>query len=309
MSKNLTDANKNDEETRSFVEYIKSHGQTRAAVVTADNEAVIPTQILTEAKEAVDPNDLYQHVNRVQVSAPKGTLPVIKRSGAGLVTKEEAKANPELGMSVEGVDYAVSTYAGALPISQEMIDDSAIDISATAGEFVNNATRLTEQRLIGAILMTATKTRKVSGADDLKTAYNKDIPAGYIKTFVLSQSAYDAVDHYKDANGRYMLQDSIANATGKSLLSALVIVVEDSVFQKDTSDTTIRGWVGDLKSFVLDAVKKEATVKWQDNDLYSQKLATYLRVDVKKAIDESGEMLEFVEATTAAETPTAGTAA
>lgn len=293
MSKNLTEINQKDQETRSFEQYIKSHGEQRAAVTTADNEAVVPTQILNAVKEAPNPNDLYQYVTRITISAPKGTLPVLKRSGVGLVTKKEAEKNPELGMQITPIDYAVQTYAGSLPITQEMIDDSEIDISALAGGYVRDVTRLTEQRKIGEVLTTTVKKKDVASADDLKTAYNKDIPAGYTKSFVLTQSAFDIVDHYKDENGRYLLQDNIAAPSGKSLLGSPVIVVDDEILKTSAKDNAIHGWVGDLKSFVLDAVKKESTIKWQDNDLYTQKLATYLRIDVVKAIEEAGELLTF----------------
>jgi HK97 family phage major capsid protein/HK97 family phage prohead protease len=285
MAKNLTRAKQDDLEVRSFDKYIRSHGEIRDGVTTNNTEAVIPTQILQIEKEALSPNMLKQYVNRQTVSAPKGTLPVLKKAGSGLVTKEELEKNPELAMTIVGVDYSVNTYAGALPISQEMIDDSAVNITAIAGQYVNDVSAITEQRLIGAVLQKATKKTTVSTADDLKKAYNLDIPTGYDKSFVLSQSMYNVIDLMKDANGRYLLQDSIASASGKTLLGAPVYVVDDD----DLGGAN--GWVGDLKSFVLDAVKREVTVKWQDNDLYAQKLATYLRLDVQKAIDEAGEFL------------------
>lgn len=285
MAKNLTRAKQDDLEVRSFDKYIRSHGEIRDSVTTNNTEAVIPTQILQIEKEALSPNMLKQYVNRQTVSAPKGTLPVLKKAGSGLVTKEELEKNPELAMTIVGVDYSVNTYAGALPISQEMIDDSAVNITAIVGQYVNDVSAITEQRLIGAVLQKATKKTTVSTADDLKKAYNLDIPTGYDKSFVLSQSMYNVIDLMKDANGRYLLQDSIASASGKTLLGAPVYVVDDD----DLGGAN--GWVGDLKSFVLDAVKREVTVKWQDNDLYAQKLATYLRLDVQKAIDEAGEFL------------------
>ena len=281
---------KKSAEIRSFENYIRSHGEVRDGVTTVNNEAVIPTQILDIQKEKSAPNVLKNYVNRQIVSAPKGTLPVLKKASAGLVTKEELAKNPELAMSIEGVDYSVETYAGALPISQEMIDDSAVDISAIAGQYVQDVSDITEDRKIGAALQTATTVVNVTTADDLKHAFNTKVPAGYDKMFVLSQSFYDVVDTMKDANGRYLFQDSLSSPSGKILLGVPVVPVDDNVIG---ADGEVNGFVGDLKSFILDAVKKEVTVRWQDNDLYAQKLAAYLRFDVKKAIDEAGVLLKY----------------
>lgn len=286
---------KKSAEIRSFENYIRSRGEIREGVTTVNNEAVIPTQILDIQKEKSAPNVLKNFVNRQIVSAPKGTLPVLKKASAGLVTKEELAKNPELAMSIEAVDYSVETYAGVLPISQEMIDDSAVDISSIAGQYTQDVSDITEDRKIGEALQTATKVANITTADDLKHAFNTKVPAGYDKMFVLSQSFYDVVDTMKDSNGRYLFQDSLASPSGKILLGVPVVPVDDNVIGKDGE---VNGFVGDLKSFILDAVKKEVTVRWQDNDLYAQKLAAYLRFDVKKAIDEAGVLLKYAAPTT-----------
>ncbi|WP_127849478.1 phage major capsid protein [Lacticaseibacillus hulanensis] len=296
MSKNLTENAAANAEVRSFEQYVKSHGHARDGVRMIDNEAVIPKQIMTAVEEAPDPNDLYQHVNRKIVNTPSGTLPVIPRAGAGLTTKEELAENPELAFQYKSVDYKVISRAGVLPISQEMIDDDPNSIASTVSEFINQSTRLTEQRLIGAALLKFKRNKTIASADDLKTAVNVDIKAGYKTAFVLSQSAYNIVDLWKDNEGRYLLQPSITSASGQTLLGKPVYFVEDEILQAgttDTPDTAIRGWVGDLKAGVLDAVRKETTVKWTDNDIWGEKLSAYLRSDVVVAIDEAGELLNF----------------
>lgn len=290
---------KEDVEARSFEKYVRSHGEVREGVTTANTEAVIPTTILTEVKEALAPNMLKQYVNRQTVSAPSGTLPIVKKASAGLVTKEELAENPEIGMAIVGAPFSVKSYAGALPISQEMLDDSAVDINRIAGEYVSDVSAITEQRLIGTVLQSAKAKKEIKTADDLKDAFNLDIPTGYNKSFVLSQSMFNFIDKLKDAQGRYLFQDSITSASGKVLLGAPVYVVDDNILGGSN------GFVGDLKAFVLDAVKKEVTVKWQDNDLYASKLATYLRLDVVKAIEEAGEFLSMEDSATTTTTTVA----
>lgn len=269
-------------EVEAFNHYMR-HEETRDGLTTLNSEAVVPTQILQAVKEELPANVLKQYVNRQVVGAPSGKLPVIGKASAGLVTKEELAKNPDLAMTISDVKYDVKTFAGRLPISQELLDDAVVDIDAIASQYVQDVSARTEQRLIIDVLKSATKQQTVATVDDLKTAFNVLIPAGYQnKSFVLSQTLFNTIDAMKDGNGRFMLQDSIASASGKSLLGAPVYVVDDELMGAGA------GFVGDLKAFVLDVVKAEVTVKWQDFDLYGRSLAIYNRIDVVKAIDEAG---------------------
>lgn len=269
-------------EVEAFNHYMR-HEETRDGLTTLNSEAVVPTQILQAVKEELPANVLKQYVNRQVVGAPSGKLPVIGKASAGLVTKEELAKNPDLAMTISDVKYDVKTFAGRLPISQELLDDAVVDIDAIASQYVQDVSARTEQRLIIDVLKSATKQQTVDTVDDLKTVFNVLIPAGYQnKSFVLSQTLFNTIDAMKDGNGRFMLQDSIASATGKSLLGAPVYVVDDELMGAGA------GFVGDLKAFVLDVVKAEVTVKWQDFDLYGRSLAIYNRIDVVKAIDEAG---------------------
>lgn len=269
-------------EVEAFNHYMR-HEETRDGLTTLNSEAVVPTQILQAVKEELPANVLKQYVNRQVVGAPSGKLPVIGKASAGLVTKEELAKNPDLAMTISDVKYDVKTFAGRLPISQELLDDAVVDIDAIASQYVQDVSARTEQRLIIDVLKSATKQQAVATVDDLKTAFNVLIPAGYQnKSFVLSQTLFNTIDAMKDGNGRFMLQDSIASASGKSLLGAPVYVVDDELMGAGA------GFVGDLKAFVLDVVKAEVTVKWQDFDLYGRSLAIYNRIDVVKAIDEAG---------------------
>lgn len=269
-------------EVEAFNHYMR-HEETRDGLTTLNSEAVVPTQILQAVKEELPANVLKQYVNRQVVGAPSGKLPVIGKASAGLLSKEELAKNPDLAMTISDVKYDVKTFAGRLPISQELLDDAVVDIDAIASQYVQDVSARTEQRLIIDVLKSATKQQAVATVDDLKTIFNVLIPAGYQnKSFVLSQTLFNTIDAMKDGNGRFMLQDSIASATGKSLFGAPVYVVDDELIGAGA------GFVGDLKAFVLDVVKAEVTVKWQDFDLYGRSLAIYNRIDVVKAIDEAG---------------------
>ncbi len=85
-----------------------------------------------------------------------------------------------------------------------------------------------------------------------------------------------------------MFNDSLTSPSGKSLCGYGVIVVPDKVLGNDGQ---AHAFVGDLKAFVLEPYKDEASVKWMDNDIYSQKLAAYIRADFQKADEDAGKFL------------------
>ncbi|WP_436669733.1 phage major capsid protein [Lactiplantibacillus plantarum] len=283
---------KEELETRSFVDYMKSQGETRDGVTTVGNEAVIPSAILNLQEQPNDPSNLAQYINRQSVTAPKGDLPILQKNTGRLVSKAELADNPSLeNFGIKSVEYAVETLAGVLPVSYEMISDGAVDIPGIVSNYVNEARQLTEQEKIGAVLQTA-KPVAATTADDLKDAFNIGL-SNYTKMIVASESAYADIDKLKDGNGRYLFQDSISSASGKSLFGAPVVVVPDTVLGK-AGEAHL--FIGDLKSFVLEAYKDEVTVKWTDNDIWGQKASVYLRADFKPADTDAGKFVTFTPA-------------
>ncbi|WP_172638099.1 phage major capsid protein [Lactiplantibacillus plantarum] len=283
---------KDELETRSFVDYMKSQGETRDGVKTVGNEAVIPSAILNLQEQPNDPANLAQYINRQSVTAPKGDLPILQKNTGRLVSKAELADNPSLeNFGIKSVDYAVETLAGVLPVSYEMISDGAVDIPGIVSDYVNEARQLTEQEKIGAVLQTASPVAATT-ADDLKDAFNIGL-SNYTKMIVASESAYADIDKLKDGNGRYLFQDSISSASGKSLFGAPVVVVPDTVLGK-AGEAHL--FIGDLKSFVLEAYKDEVTVKWTDNDIWGQKASVYLRADFKPADTDAGKFVTFTPA-------------
>ncbi|PNW65138.1 hypothetical protein ACZ99_01680 [Lactobacillus sp. ATCC 15578] len=283
---------KDELETRSFVDYMKSQGETRDGVTTVGNEAVIPSAILNLQEQPNDPANLAQYINRQSVTAPKGDLPILQKNTGRLVSKAELADNPSLeNFGIKSVDYAVETLAGVLPVSYEMLSDGAVDIPGIVSNYVNEARQLTEQEKIGAVLQTASPVAATT-ADDLKDAFNIGL-SNYTKMIVASESAYADIDKLKDGNGRYLFQDSISSASGKSLFGAPVVVVPDTVLGK-AGEAHL--FIGDLKSFVLEAYKDEVTVKWTDNDIWGQKASVYLRADFKPADTAAGKFVTFTPA-------------
>ncbi|WP_288845840.1 phage major capsid protein [uncultured Fructobacillus sp.] len=275
-------------EVRDFISYLKTGEKRDNGMTTVDAGVVIPKEILDVQKVPTDSRNLASLINRVMVSSGMGTLPILQKNTARLTTAEERAENPEITKTIlKNVDYKALTYRGALPLSMEMIQD-APNLKELLNTYVQEAKELTEQYQIGQVLQTATPV-KATTTDELKTAFNTGL-ANYNRQWIVTESFYNAVDLLKDANGRYLLQDSIASATGKSLLGANVTVVADDVLGGGA-----KAFVGDPKAFVVEALRSDVSVEWDHNENYEHILAVALRADFKPADTNAGKFVSFGE--------------
>ena len=273
-----------------FEDFLKS-GEVRDGLTTVEGAVVIPKEILDIQKVPNDPTQLASYVNRVAVTSGVGSLPVLAKNTARLASTAELAQNPELAkLSLTGVDYKALTYRGVLPVSMEMLQD-APEIESIVSAYVSEAKALTEQYKIGEVLQKAA-TVTVSDVDGIKDAFNKGL-SNYNRMFVVSESFFAEVDKMKDADGRYLLQDSITAPSGKQLLGAPVVVVADDVLGKAGE---AHAFVGDLKAFSLEAMRSDIAVEWQDDDIFGKKLAVALRADWQVADAQAGKFLTFAPA-------------
>lgn len=270
-----------------FEDFLKS-GEVRDGLTTVDGAVVIPKEILNIQKVPNDPTQLASYVNRVAVTSGVGSLPVLAKNTARLASTAELAQNPELAkLSLTGVDYKALTYRGVLPVSMEMLQD-APEIESIVSAYVSEAKALTEQYKIGEVLQKATPVA-VSNVDGIKDAFNKGL-SNYNRMFVVSESFFAEIDKLKDADGRYLLQDSITAPSGKQLLGASVVVVADDVLGKAGE---AHAFVGDVKAFALEAMRSDIAVEWQDDDIFGKKLAVALRADWQVADAQAGKFLTF----------------
>ncbi|WP_223825142.1 phage major capsid protein [Leuconostoc carnosum] len=284
------DPNKTQEtvEVRDFMHYLKTGEKRDNGMTTTDAGVVIPKEILDIQKVPTDVRNLSAVVNRVSVTSGMGSLPILQKNTARLTTAEERAENPEIAKAIlKSVDYKALTYRGALPLSMEMVQD-APNLKKLLNTYVQEAKELTEQYQIGQVLKTATAVPATT-TDDLKTAYNKGL-ANYNRQWIVTESFYNAVDLLKDGNGRYLLQDSIASASGKALFGASVLIVADDVLG---ADGDAKAFVGDPKAFALEAIRSDVAVEWDHNENFERILAVALRADFKPADTNAGKFITF----------------
>ena len=306
---------KQTEERNALNEYIRSKGEKREGVTLNEGEAVIPAEMLNvrAAKDdgivktdvsatiptSIEYNpqleiktvtDLKRFANIFQATTASGKYPILKKATARLNTVAELEANPALAKpEFEEVNWAVQTYRGAIPISNESIQDSAVDLVGIIARHANEQKLNTTNFAIANVLKSFTAAA-MTDLDDLKKIINVSLDPAYNKSIVATQSFYNVLDTLKDGNGRYLLQDSIISPSGKTLLGMPVFVIEDSLFGEDGNTTA---FIGDLNRATLFANREDITVRWVDHNIYGQYLQVATRFDVKKADASAGYFVTY----------------
>lgn len=284
----LDQQGKEDIEVRSFEAFIKSKGaEKRDGLTTVGAEAVIPIERLTNPqKQPENVVDLRNLVEKVPVTTGAGSYPILLKNKGVMVSVEELAKNPELAKpEFKKVSWEVGQYRGYIPISQEAIDDSSIDLAGLVAEHINRQALNTANAEISKVLKTATA-KALTSIDDLKDLINVEIDPAYPISIVASQSFFNAVDKLKDKDGRYLLQQDVTAESGYRLLGRSVVVISDEVIGSKAGDQV--AFIGDIKAFVKFFDRKQTSVRWVDNDTYGQLLAGYLRFDVKAADTDAG---------------------
>lgn len=275
-------------------------------VLITMNEAVVPTTdgvkkadttkvtseelVTTPIREVNTTVDLKQFTTIHPAQKGSGKYPILKKAASKMASVAELEKNPKLAKpEFEQVDWTVETYRGAIPVSQESVDDADVDLVSIVAEAAAQIKVNTTNAAIAEVLKTFTP-KAVKNLDEIKGILNVDFDPAYDVAFVVSQSFYQFLDSLKDQNGRYLLQDSITAASGKVLLGKPVFVLSDTVLGNAGE---AKAFVGDFKRAVLFADRQDLGLRWADNEIYGQYLQAVLRFDAVKADEKAGYFLTY----------------
>ena len=291
-------------ETKSYRDSVNEWVRTKGAVADSNlklegkdllipmNEAVNPTQdglkkantekvtskeiVTTPIREVKTVLDLKQFATIHKASKGEGSYPILKHATSKMASVEELEKNPALAKpEFTDVPWKVKTYRGAIPLSQEAIDDA---------DAANQIKVNTTNDAIATVLKDF-EAKTAADLDAIKEILNVDLDPAYNVSFVVSQSFYQKLDTLKDKNGRYLLQDSIVSASGKAFLGHPVFVVSDATLG---ATGEAKAFIGDVQRAVLFADRQELGLRWTDNEIYGQYLQAVVRFDVKKADAKAG---------------------
>lgn len=247
---------------------------------------IFPEEIMRPIKEKREVIDLEKYVRRIPVNRGSGKIPIIKKSGGRMVTVAELKENPALEHpQFAEVSYDIDTYRGYIPVSQEAIDDADYNVVGLIAEEIADQELNTKNDAIAAVLKGATA-ETAEGLDGLKEVLNKKLRRIYNAKLFVTSSLYHELDTVKDKQGRYLLQDSITAASGKSFAGSEVVVLDDDIL--GDGDANLNAFIGDAREYCGLFDRKRASLRWVDNNIYGQLLAGVIRFDVGELDENAG---------------------
>lgn len=283
MKNTVIDPQENSE-VRSFENFIRSRGEVRDGITTDGAAAVIPEEVITPVFELKQSAwDLAQYVTVKQVSNGSGHYPIATNpQTAVLATKAELAdiADVDANMFTD-VKFDVETRAGKIALSNEVIEDSAIDIVSEVKGQMQKLVENTDNKHI-ADLLTGKDFAAVTAhtVDDLKKAYNVTLDPALNKMWLVNQSGFNYLDTLKDNEGRYLLQPNPTAPSGFTLLGAPVILVSDKLLANN-ADGSFPIILGDLAQAVALFRRNQVTAQWDRFDSYSEGLSVVVRNDYK----------------------------
>ena len=269
-------------ETRSFEDFIRSHGEMRDGLATSGVAAVVPEEVVTPVLELKNSKyNLAQYATVKTVSAGSGHYPIAKRNNkATLATKEELAEIADVDANMfEDVPFDVKTRAGKIALSNEVIDDSAVDIVSEVKNQLQKLVDNTDNQNIMKVLTSATfKKENATSTDDLKKIFNVELDPALNKMWLVNQSGFNYLDTLKDSEGRYLLQPNPTAASGFSLFGAPVVMISDAVMPNNT-DGSFPMIAGDISEAVAVFRRNQVTAQWDKFDQFAQGLSVIVRND------------------------------
>lgn len=294
MAKTLL--NNDNTETRSFEQYIRSQGQVRDGLTTVNADVVIPKDVIGEVFDLKRQRyNLAQYATVKEVSNGQGKYPIATNQEATLATKAELALIADIDADMfTQVEYAVETRAGKIALSNEVVEDAAVDIVGEVKAQLEKLVENTDNINIITKLKAFTKV-DATGLDDLKKVNNVTLDPALDKTVIVNQDTFNYLDTLKDADGRYILQPDVTAASGYSLFGNPVVVISNKLLPSSV-EGTYPMIMGDIKQAIFVARRNQVTTQWEQFDYYSQGLAVIVRNDYQVIDADAARYIEITPA-------------
>ncbi|MDY8146836.1 phage major capsid protein [Lactiplantibacillus plantarum] len=298
MKQTIIDPAQQGETRSSFDSYVRSQGETRDGLTTDGSGVLIPSEIITPIFQSKkNSNRLSDYATVKQVSVGQGSYPIAGNDPSKvLATKAENAVIGDVDPEVTGVEFKVQTRAGRVFLSQELVDDNAINFSAEIQAQMAKLVDNTDNAQIVAKLKTLTPV-VVKDVDGIKQAKNTKLDPSLQPVVVVNQSAFNWLDTQKDSEGRYLMSEDIQAPTGRSLFGLPVVELSDAVLPNAAAGQFTM-FIGDLAETIAVFRRNQVTTKWQQFDSYSQGLAIMLRNDYE-FIDKTATVALTIDTTKA----------
>jgi len=148
------------------------------------------------------------------------------------------------------MDFEISKYAGYLPITNELLEDTDTNIVNTIVEWLGDESRVTRNKIILDLIKTQDE-QELNGLDDIKKTLNVTLGSAFKSTSVIvtNDDGLQYLDTLKDNEGNYILQPNPAEPMQLRLCAGATTVPVKVISNEDlpTNSNKIPVIIGDLK--------------------------------------------------------------
>ena len=271
---------------------IQKEGVRAAGLVSEDAEVLIPVDVIYQPRDEVETEyNWAQYINHVSVGTSTGSYPIMLRTNEKMHTVEELNANPRLkNPEFKEVTWKIKTYRGYIPISQELIDDSAVDLNPLIAKHLNRIVNNTINDIVSPLIKDY-QPLIVRDLDGLKEVVNKRIDPAYQIRMFMSMSMYHYIDTLKDTHGNYILHDDITSPSGKTLFGYQIIRMPDTMI--GAYNGQLCAFIGDSVAAITEFDRNQISAQWDDHNLYDNNIQTGFRDDIQSCDEKAGYYVLF----------------
>lgn len=257
---------KEENSIQKFAKQIRNIAKGLNEGTPADGGYTVPEDISTLVEQRREAKaSLIDLVSVENVTTNKGSRTFKKRSQQTGFTKvgEGGKITKNSTPQFERMDYEISKYAGYLPITNELLEDTDTNIVNTIVEWLGDESRVTRNNIILSLIKTKSET-KLNGLDDIKKVLNVTLGSAFKSTSVIvtNDDGLQYLDTLKDNEGKYLLQPNPADSMQLRLAAGAVTVPITVIPNADlpTNSSKIPFIIGDLKEGIRFFDRKQLTL-------------------------------------------------
>ena len=269
VEKNIAEKKEDKEEEDSvqkFAKQIRNIAKGLNEGTPADGGYTVPEDISTMVEERREAKaSLIDLVSVETVTTNKGSRTFKKRSQQKGFTKvgEGGKITSTSTPQFERMDYVISKYAGYLPITNELLEDTDTNIVNIIVEWLGDESRVTRNKIILDLIKTQDEV-ELDGLDDIKKVLNVTLGSAFKSTSVIvtNDDGLQYLDTLKDNDGKYLLQPNPANPMEMRLAAGATTVPVKVIPNADLATTSnkIPFIIGDLKEGIRFFDRKQLTI-------------------------------------------------
>ena len=190
---------------------------------TVPNDIVTKIQELRETKSSLQD---YVTVESVSTMSGERTYKTRKQKKGFSKVGEKAAIGKSEGPAFSRVKYTIEKYAGYLPITNELLEDSDENLVNTILGWLSDESRVTRNNLILAAIKTKEQKAIDSGIKGIKSILNVTLGQAFKPTSIVltNDDGLDYLDQLEDKNGRPLLNPDPTNSNKLQIRAGATIV-------------------------------------------------------------------------------------